>query len=39
MEGRLGALIHEYAGYDSVLLCNFTGVSEELAASSLRVVD
>jgi hypothetical protein len=29
MEGRLGAFIHEYTGYDSVLLCNFTGVWEE----------
>jgi hypothetical protein len=39
MEGRLSAFIHEYTGYDSVLLCNFTGVSEELAAFTLRVVE
>ena len=29
MEGRLGAFIPEYTGYDSVLLCNFTGVWQE----------
>ena len=39
MEGRLGALVHEYTGYDSVLLCNFTIVSEQFATSTLRVVE
>ena len=39
MEARLGVLIHEYTGYESVLLCNFTGVAEELAAFSLRGVE
>ena len=39
MESRLSAFIHEYKGYDSVLLCYFTRVSDELAASTFRVVE
>jgi hypothetical protein len=39
MKGRLAALMHENMGYDSVLLCNITDVSVELAASTLRAAE